>query len=260
MSRNLLAGGGVLLAAAGFATFITIGVGAWVAKREAGKQLDIAAGKAHQAADVAARVVELVREVIARARLSLSTARADAQPPGEITDPMVRIAMWKAKRELPGQVEKARDAVGVASEAVIVAESVLDVFIERKPDSSSFGIRSQDINTARTQLESAASDLKNARGVLGIPITATPEQYSQVEQALNTATDVTDRVSQAIADAEQKVGDTRAQADRLMRRTAIAVTALAALAAFGQIFLFRTCWLAWSRPRVPSPAELPSRS
>lgn len=255
MSRKLLAAGGVVLAAAGFVTFIALAIGAWVARTEADQQLEVAAGKAHQAGEVAARVIELVREVIARARTSLSTARADSQPPGPVTDPMVRVAMWKAKRELPGEVAKARDAVGVASEAVIVAESVLDVFVENKPDSGSLGVRSQDIHSARTQLESAASDLKNARSVLGIPITGSDEQYSQVEQALNSATDVTDRVAQALEDAKRKVDDTKVQANRWILRAAIIATALSALAALGQVFMLRTCWKAWAKV-APRPAAV----
>jgi len=248
MIRKLLAGAGLVLGAAGFVTFIALGIGAWFAKREADKQLNAAVAKAHQAGDVATRVVALVREVLARAKTSLAAARTETQPPGEVTDPAVRFAMWKAKRELPGEVEKARDAVGVASEAVIVAESVLEVFVERKPDEPALGVKAHDVKTARTQLESAATDLKNARTVLGIPIAAgTPEQYSQVDQALVTATDVTDRVDQALDDARRKVDEAKSQADRWALRVAIIASALGAWAALGQVFLFRASWRAWAR-------------
>ena len=73
-------------------------------------------------------MISLVREILARAKSSLSAARAaSALPPGGEPDFVTRMAMRKAKRELPGEVEKARDAVGVASEAVVVAGAVLDV-------------------------------------------------------------------------------------------------------------------------------------
>src|SRR5258708_891305 len=123
MLRKLLAAIGLLLGIAGFVIFIALAVGIWTAKRAADRELTAAVEKAHQAGDVAARVIALIREVIARASASLAMARSESElvPPGTDPDPLVRMAMWKAKRELPGEVEKARDAVGIATEAVIVA-------------------------------------------------------------------------------------------------------------------------------------------
>lgn len=238
--RKPLAVAGLVLSVAGFITFISLGIGAWIAKREADRQLHAAVEQAHRAGAVAERVIVLIREVIARARTSLTAARAETQPKGEFADPMVRLAMWKAKRELPGEVEKARDAVGVASEAVIVAESILDVFVEHKPDEAALGVKAGDIHAARSQLDSAASDLKNARTVLGVPITpATAEQYSQVDQALTSATDVTNRVDVALKEAKGKVDSMKASADRWSLRVALLASGLTALAALGQVFLFR---------------------
>jgi len=247
--RKPLAAAGLVLSAAGFVIFIALGVGAWIAKREADVQLNSAAAKAHQAGAVAERVIVLVREVIARAKASLSVARAATLPAGDVKDPLVQLAVWKAKRELPGEVEKARDAVGVASEAVIVAESVLDVFVEHKPDESALGVKTDDIHAARSQLVSAAADLRNARTVLGVPITGgTEEQYSQVNQALVTAADVTDRVDAALKDAQHKVDAMKASANRWTLRLALAGSSLAALAALGQVFLFRASRRALGAP------------
>jgi hypothetical protein len=238
--RKPLAASGLVLSVAGFITFIALGIGAWIAKREADQQLNAAVAKAHQAGDVAERVIVLIREVLSRAKASLTAARAETLPKADVSDPMVRLAMWKAKRELPGEVEKARDAVGVASEAVIVAESFFDVFVEHKPDETALGVKAGDIHAARAQLDSAAADLRNARTVLGVPIgPASAEQYSQVEQALATATDVTNRVDEALKDAQRKVDALKSSADRWSLRLAIAGSALAALAALGQVFLFR---------------------
>jgi hypothetical protein len=241
--RKSISIAGLVLSVAGFVIFIALGVSAWFAKREADRRVNAAAVQAQQAGEVASHVVRLVREVIARAQVSLTTSRAGFEPAGDINDPMVRLAMWKATRELPDQVEKARDAVHIASEALIVAESVLDVFVEHKPDETVLGVRAGDMGAARSQLESAASDLKNARTVLGIPIApATPEQYSQVDQALASATDLTNRVDDALKLARHKVDEAKASAHRWSLRAAIIISALTALAALGQVFLFRASW------------------
>jgi hypothetical protein len=241
--RKLISALGLLLSAAGFVVFLALAVGVWYAKREADKQMNTAVARAHQAGDVACQVIKLVREVVARAKASLSTARTESQPAAsQPVDPMVKFAMWKAKKELPGEVEKARDAVHIASEAVIIAESFLDVFVEHKPDETALGVRAGDITAARTQLESAAGDLRNVRTVLGVPVgTVSAEQYSQVDQALTTATDVTNRVDDALKDARIKVDAAKAAADHWSVWLAVIVTALGTLAAVGQVFLFRAC-------------------
>ena len=255
--RQSFAFAGLVLSSAGVVVFLALGIGAWVAKREADRQLESAAVKAHQAGDVAERVIALVREVIARARQSLSLARADTQPtPGPPKDPFVNLAMWKAKRELPGEVEKARDAVNVASEAVIVAESLLDVFIEHKPEETALGVRTDDIHAARTQLVSAATDLRNARTVLGVPVSGgTEAQYTQTDQALAAASGVTDRVDAALKEAQVKVDAMKASANRWTLRLALVASGLAAWAALGQVFLFRASRraLRGSAPCSPSP-------
>jgi|GEM_PF-3646264 len=253
--RRAMAAIGLILSVVGFAIFVAIAVGVWSAKREADRQMVDAVAKAHRASEIADRVIVLVREAIARAQASLTAARSDVRPPGEVQDPTVRFAMWKAQRSLPAEVEKARDAVGVASEAVIVAETILDVFVEHKPDETALGVKTADIHAARTQLVSAASDLKNARTVLGVPLGGvSAEQYSQVDQALAAATDVTNRVDVALKDAERKVDTMKEAADRWSLRLALAVCALGILAAVGQIFLFRACRRALRAPLAANPA------
>src|SRR5204863_491964 len=85
--RKPLAAFGLVLSMAGFIIFIALGIGAWFAKREADKQLASAVEKAHRAGDVASQVIQLVREVIARAKSSLNSARAETRPSGEPEDP-----------------------------------------------------------------------------------------------------------------------------------------------------------------------------
>ena len=50
---------------------------------------------------------------------------------------------------------------------------------------------------------------------------------------------MTDRVAAALTDARRKVDDAKASADRWSLRLALAASGLAALAALGQVFLFR---------------------
>src|SRR5437660_227716 len=131
---RLLSTVGLVFALAGVALFVALAIGTWSIKREADQQVAAATDKAYQAGDVAAKVIALIREVIARARASLAAARAASTTPEAVEDPLARLAMWKARRELPGEIEKARDVVGVASEAVVVAGAALDVFGEHRSD------------------------------------------------------------------------------------------------------------------------------
>jgi hypothetical protein len=245
MVRKVIVRAGLVLGAAGFILFLVLGIGAWFARREADRELEVAVEKAHQGAEVAARVIALVREIIARANLSLAMARAESadMAPGGNSDPLVRVALWKAKHDLPNEVERARDAVGVASEAVVVAGAALEVFGERGPPETHLGVKPQNMQAARTQLDAAATDLKNARTVLGIRIpAATPEQLSQVDQALRLATQVTDQSDQALNQAREKVDKLHRQARRWSTGLAVAITGTAAWAALGQVFLVRACW------------------
>ena len=249
MTHKLLCAVGLVLGVAGFLAFIGIGIGTWIGKRETDRQLAATVEKAHRAGDIASNVISLVRQIIARAKESLAIARTQSTAvPGGESDPLVRMAMWKAKRELPDQVEKARDAVGMASEAVVVAGAVLDVFDEHKPDEVVLGVKQHDLKAARSQLDSASSELKNARGILGLQIPgATDEQLSQVDRALAAATDVTNQVDRAVAEARSKVDDLRSKAEKWSLRAAIGITGLSALAALGQVFLVRACWRGLAR-------------
>jgi hypothetical protein len=186
--------------------------------------------------------------VIARAEAGLAAARAEAasQPPAKNEDPLVRIAMAKARRELPAQVERARDAVGIASEALVVAGAAIDVFEERPSDGSTLGIRPEDMQNARSQLDTAAGELSNARHVLGIPIpnadgSATPEQLTQVEDALRRARAVTDQMDGALGEAREKVNLAKDQVETWTLRAALCATALGGLATLGQFCMARAC-------------------
>jgi hypothetical protein len=100
------------------------------------------------------------------------------------------------------------------------------------------------MQAAHTQLDAAAADLKNARRVLGVPIpgAATPDQLSNVDAALAQAAEVTDRFDTALDRVRHKLDAATRQAGVWSLRAAVAVTALSALAALGQVFMARACW------------------
>lgn len=256
MLRTVLSATGLVLAVGGFVVFAALGVGAWAAKREADRQVAAAAATAHQAEDVAARVIALVREIIARAQAGLAAARTQpVEPAGVKQDPLVQFALRKAKRDLPADVERAREAIGTASEAVIIADAALGVFEEKPREGSALGVRREDIHTARSQLDSAASDLKNARRVLGVSIPGpdrptTPEQLDNADAALARATEVTDSLDRALGLARQKVDVAQQKAEVWSLRVALAVAGLAGLAAVGQVFMARSCWRGLRGPRA----------
>ena len=85
MTRKLTFAIGLSLGIAGFVAFVGIGVGVWIAKREADRQLASNVEKAHRAGDIASNVIALVRQIISRAKESLAATHAKSLSlPGEI--------------------------------------------------------------------------------------------------------------------------------------------------------------------------------
>jgi hypothetical protein len=245
---------GLLVAIAGTGFFAGVGIYVWKLRADTLKQTEVLVERAHAAGNVAEQVITLIREVIARAEAGLEASRTSPSDMtvGKDPDPLVRFAMAKAKRDLPQEVERARDAVGIASEALVVAGAAVDVFEERPGEGSSLGIRPEVMRTARTQLDMATKELKSARHVLGIPIPntdgrATAEQLSQVEEALRLAEGVADQMDGALAQARDKVNHAEAEVEAWSWRLAIGITAAAALAAIGQLFMVRACWYGLGR-------------
>jgi hypothetical protein len=244
LMRFALSAAGLLLAVAGFVTFVVIGAGVWAAKKDADRQVECLAAKAQSAGGLAAHAIDLIREIIARARERLAAARAQSvEPDPKANDPLVRFALRKAQRDLPGEVERARDAVGVASEAVLVAGAVLDVFGELPGDGSRYGIRADEVEAARDQLDAASRDLKSARSIFGVPIEgASQEQLRNVDMALDRAQGITDHFEGLLDNTRQKVETTKQEARTWSLRAAAGITALMAVAALGQVFMARACW------------------
>jgi hypothetical protein len=245
---------GFLLALAGIGVFVGLAYTAWPVRAEADRQLTAAHAKAELAADTAAHTLAIVRDVIDRAGQDLTAARVEAalHPQQVDVNPLVQMVVRQKARSLPGKVENARDAVSTASDAVVVATAALNVFSQFPIDESKFGVSPAQVHTARSQLDQVASDLRSARVVLGIPIPgrdgpATPEQLSAVDDALSRARAITDELEGVLAQVRGQVTEVRAKAELWVWRTAVAITALSALALLGQLFMARACWRALRR-------------
>lgn len=244
MGRVVLSAVGLVVAVAGFVTFATLGVASWPAKRAADRQVIIWSGKANTAADAATKAIALIREIIARARQKLVLARVEhAAVVPEPANPLVRFALSQAKRDLPGEVDRAQDAVGIASEAVVVAGAALDVFDDLPGDGPRYGFKPDEVQAAREQLDAASRELKSARSIFGVPIHGTTaEQLRNVDAALDRAQKITDQFDSVLSEARSKVDAAGRKAEAWSLRAALAITLLAALAAVGQAFMARACW------------------
>ena len=263
MVRSVLAAAGLVLALAGMGLFAAIGYTVWVVKARADEELAAAHARAELAADTAAHTLGLVRDVIDRAGQDLAAARVDAAlHPRKDTDdvnPLVRMVVKNEARRLPDKVEHARDAVVTASDAVVVAGAALDVFSQMPGQGEAIGVSPEQVKAARDQLDPVAQNLRSARRVLGVPGVrpegpATPEQLSAVDDALTRARAITDELGRVLGRVRGRVAEVRAKAELWAWRGAVAVTGLCALAALGQVFMARTCWLALRKRPVPVAA------
>jgi hypothetical protein len=254
MIRPVLAAAGLLLALAGIGVFVALGYEVWHVRREADVQLAAAHAKAELAAAAAAHTLAIVRDVLDRAGQDLAAARTEAalHPQKADVNPLVRMVVHEQARNLPGKVEHARDAVGTASDAVVVASAALSVFSQFPTEGQVIGVSPEQIHAARSQLDQVAGELKSARVVLGVPVPrpdgpATDEQLSAVDDALARARAITGELDRVLGQVRSQVAEVLAKAELWAWRGAVAVTALSALAALGQVFMARACWRALRR-------------
>ena len=237
---------GLMVAVVGFVAFIALIYGAWWAKREANKQVNDAVGKANSAIDVAGKAIGLVKDVIARAETDLEAARVTAAAPAPPEDPFLRLVLGHANRQLPTDMERARDAVGIASESAVIVQSALAVFDDRPDEQAALGIHPDQMKHAHDQLEKATSDLRQARSVLGLPINhpdakITDDQYQAVHQALGQGKDITTKLDGALDNARGRVATAKQKAEFWSLRLAIGASVLGGLGILGQLFMARAC-------------------
>lgn len=234
--RRGLSAVGLAVAGVGLAAFAGLGVGVWYARAEADRAVADAGVKAEAAADFAARVIELVRAVVGEAEADLAAARAEAAAaPPTRPNPLARMAV----RQLPVDLDRARDAVAVASEAVVVADAALDIFKAAGDKKERLGVRGEDLGQVRAGLDAAARNLRQAQGVVG---GATPEQFSAVEAALGRSRVVADDLDRRLVELRGRVAAVADRAGVWSLWAAVGVSLLSVVGALGQLFLARACW------------------
>lgn len=245
--RSVLAVAGLLVSAAGFLTFAGGAIGVWRAKAEADRHAHALAARANVATDAADHAVGFVRGVVAQAEEDLARARANtAAMPPEPVNPLVQFGARHASQELAGSVDRANAAVVTASDAVVVANTALELFDKDARLQNWFRVRPEQLAQTRIDLSAATRDLNRARTVLGIPIapggTPTADQLNGIEAGLAQARELTDRMGAAVTATRAKIADTKQQVEVWVRWGAIGVTVLGALGTAGQFFAARFCW------------------
>jgi hypothetical protein len=242
MIRSALSVVGLLASVVGFVAFVGLVVGAWWAKQQAEQKVDVLATKAEAAAAVAERAIGLVDEVLDRAELDLAQARAAPSAEDPAVNPFLRLTVNRAAGELPGGMDRAREAVGVASETVVVLDAAIAVFAERPEDQTALGLRPEQLQDARDKLNTASTELRRARSLLGVRLSAlSPEEINAVQQALDHVRRLTKRLRAALDEARQRVQTAREKGKVWSLRVALATTGLGSLAALGQLFMARAC-------------------
>ena len=244
MVRRLFSLAGILLAVAGVGVFVFVGIKVWHVKAEVNRQARYLAAKAHTAGDATDRAIEFVREVLTKGKKDLDRVRGGTTPT-VVVNPLLRVTALQASRDLLGSVERAQGAVLAASDAVVVAESALQVASGGEyPEELDrlFGLSPEHLKQSRSALFSISSELKDARGILGVaPENLTAEQLHAVNAALDQATDLTNRLSEVVQLARGRVDAAKRDVDLWAKWLSFGVTGLATLAAIGQLFLLRFC-------------------
>lgn len=242
--RAAVAALGLVGSLLGFALFAGAAGGVWWAKAEANRRADALAARAHAAADTADHAVGFVRGVVDQAEADLARARAAA--PGGPPEPVHPLVQLGARQALAGSVDRASTAVVAASEAAVVANTALELFDKDEELQGWFGVRPEQLAHTRAELSAATRDLTKARTVLGIPVApggpATAEQLNTIEAGLGQARAFTDQLGGAVGGIRGRVVETKRRVDRWVQRAAVAVTALGALGAAGQLFAARFWW------------------
>jgi len=246
--RRLLAGVGLVVSVAGFLLFATAAVGVWKLKAETNRRTDALAERAHTAVNAADHAVDFVSKVIDQGDEDLKRARQQsprANEPQMAVNPFAQMAARQASEKLAGSVARANAAVVTASDAAVVAEAALELFGQEEEWKGWLGVKPDQLVQTRTGLDTASSELKQVRVLLGIPVdggTPTEEQLVTVETALNQARGFTDQLGKVVATARTRVDETKRSVDLWVLRAAILVTIVGVLGAAGQFFMARFCW------------------
>jgi hypothetical protein len=249
MFRPALSLTGLIVACAGIGLFAAIGVYVWSLKAEVNRQSEVLARRANAAGDAADHAIDFVRKVIDQAEVDLAAARKAAidAPPATPVNPFVQWTARKATQDLAGSVERAHGAIVVASDAVVVADTTLELVGEFPELKQLLGVNPEQMSQTKSALGNASSDLRQAKTVLGFPVSGpgaapTAEQLHAVDDALGRGKQFADDADKVVRTARKRVNDLKATADTWSLRIAVATAAVCLLAAVGQFFLARFCW------------------
>lgn len=247
MLRSIVAFIGVLLAAAGFLVFLAVGIGVWRAKADVDRQADALSARANETLNSAGKAVGYVRDIILKAKTDLETTRERiAKEPPTAVSPIVRMTAEKTSQDLAGSVDRAHNAVLLASEAIVVADAALSVVDANQELKKILGVRPEQLDATHTALGRVSSELQQARDVLGIPISPngepTNEQLQAVDDALRQGEAFIDEVSGVVDNTRERVDEAKRQVDLWSWRGAMAASVLSVFGMAGQLFMGRFFW------------------
>jgi hydrogenase maturation protease len=248
MIRSLFAWLGLLLSCAGIGLFITLGIWIWSVKAEVSRQSEILSDRANKTLDSADRANEVVREIIGKAEYDLAMTRmaATGQVPSPGFNPLLSFTAQKASQDLAGSVERAHNAVVLASEAVVVADAALDVVGGVPELKQMLGVNPEQLDATRTALGNVSSELQQARNFLGVPASShwvpTSEQLYAVNSALGRARDFTDEVNRVVESTRTRVNETKQSVNVWTARGAVGIGVLSAIGVIGQLFMLHFFW------------------
>jgi hydrogenase maturation protease len=270
MVRLIFAWFGFLFSCLGIALFVAVGIWIWSLKVEVNRQSETLASRANTTLDSAEKAIGLVRQVIDQAQADLDKTRKETtgQVPSPPVDPFLRITAERASEDLAGSVERAHNAVILASEAVVIAGAAIDVVDhvdnESNPDNASrdlkkiLGVQPGQLDATKTALGKVSRELQQAKNVLGgnygMP---TNEQLYAIDDALRNARGFTEEVTNVVENTKTRVNDTKQKVDTWAWRGAWAMNLLSALGLLGQCFMARFFWGRIAANRVGAATSSP---
>lgn len=245
MPNSLPARVGLLAAGVGLLLFFGAGIGVWWVRAEVFRQTAYLATRAEAAGRAADNTITFVRQALDRVEADLASARAEIPPPSALpVNPLMQLAARQASLQLAGSVQRAQGAVEAASDAVTIADAVLDVVDEFPELKQLFGVEQAHLDRTRYALGQIAEDIRRARTMLGIPIDRsifTPEELNMIDTALRQTRYYVDEMDRVVRTARERVVTLRSRIEWWADRLSVAVSVAAVWAGVGQIFLARFC-------------------
>jgi len=247
MFRRLSALLGLIVGLFGAGLFIAIGIQVWYIKAEVNRQTDDLAARANAAGDAADRAIGLVGEVIEKAKLDLVETRktVTVSEPARVNH-FMQLTARQASINLTGSLERTLGAIAAASDSVVVAQAALDIVSANPQLEKVFGFDLSQIQHTRTTLGSVSGELRQAKTILGVPVSApgelpSAEQLDAVDNALGMADGFRAEMARIVGVARTRVNETKQLIDLWAWRLAASATALCIIGALGQFFLARFC-------------------